>query len=340
MDVKAFLTIASTILFVLAVILNTLFIYIVSTKTRNDIGAYKHMMICFAVCNIAYSSAEFVSKPAIFIYGNSYMAYSNGFVAHAQPWGFLSLCLFIAMYGMNTAVLALHFVYRYFIICRPNERVLFDQPYVLLWAIPVMTWGFIYGFITFHCFCASEEFYNYAQHSVQQRLGRDIRELSFFCVFTYEVVNSSTTIYWKPTIGLFAIVMMMIFTFAIMVLCGIKLIRQLRKVAMSPKTISVQKQLLRALITQAVIPFFMSYTPRFLMFFFVIMGYPPLGIYAFVPLIVTMYTVLDPIAIIFFIHEYRNAVVKIITRGQTRKIAESSNPRTQTIEIRSRSYAH
>lgn len=105
------------------------------------------------------------------------------------------------------------------------------------------------------------------------------------------------------------------------------------------------------------------------MFFFVIMGYPPLKwvafqtayeshhckislftwwflcdiepfrIYVFVPLIVTMYTVLDPIAITFFIHEYRRAVLKMVKRpflvGQTRNIAAFSTTHAQTIEVRS-----
>ncbi|KIH69260.1 hypothetical protein ANCDUO_00398 [Ancylostoma duodenale] len=65
-----------------------------------------------------------------------------------------------------------------------------------------------------------------------------------------EVANDLTIIYWKPTLGLFAIVVMMFITFTIMIVCGVKLVRQLRKVAMSAKTISIQKQLLRALITQ------------------------------------------------------------------------------------------
>ncbi|EYC02897.1 hypothetical protein Y032_0097g3005 [Ancylostoma ceylanicum] len=251
---------------------------------------------------------------AIHIYGNSYMAYNNGFLADVQPWAFLSLCSFIGMYGMSTAVLALHFVYRYFLVCRPTQMKPFDRPYIVFWAIPVVTWGFIYGFITFYCFCANEEFYRYAQYSVSEKLGRDIRDLSFFCVFIYEVVAQKTTVYWKPTMGLFAIVVMMLFTLVIMIVCGVKIVLQLRKVAMSAKTISIQHQLLRALITQAIIPFLMSYIPRFLMFFFVIMGYPPLRIYTFVPLVVASYTVLDPIATIYFIHEYRAAVMKIVGR--------------------------
>ncbi|RCN50924.1 hypothetical protein ANCCAN_02937 [Ancylostoma caninum] len=88
----------------------------------------------------------------------------------------------------------------------------------------------------------------------------------------------------------------------------------------------------------------MSYTPRFWMFFSVQMGYPPLGIYAFVPLIVTMYTVLDPMAIIFFIHEYRRAVVKMIKgpilENRITKVSDLSKLQAQTIEIRSKSYAY
>ncbi|RCN50926.1 7TM chemoreceptor [Ancylostoma caninum] len=338
MGVKEILRVASTIVFILSIALNTVLVYIVATKTRNRIGIYKYMIISFALCNIVYSSTEFGTKPAIHIHGNSYMAYNTGFLADLQPWGFLSLCFFIAMYGVNTAVLALHFVYRYFLICRPTQMKLFELPHVLLCAIPVLGWGYIYGFITFYCFSANEEFYNYAQYSVLEKLGRDIRDLSFFCVFTYEAVDGKTTIYWKPTLGLLAIVVMMLFTFAIMVVCGVKIVLQLRKVAMCAKTISIQKQLLRALITQATIPFFMSYIPRFLMFFFVIMGYPPLEIYAFVPLVVTSYTMLDPVAIIVFIHEYRAAIVKMVKRlmllSHRRDVSNTvTEPRTHTGDV-------
>lgn len=67
MDVKELLTIASTTVFVLSMTLNSAFIYIVYTKTRTDIGVYKYMMTCFAICNIVYSSTEFVSKPVRYL---------------------------------------------------------------------------------------------------------------------------------------------------------------------------------------------------------------------------------------------------------------------------------
>ncbi|VDO67696.1 unnamed protein product [Heligmosomoides polygyrus] len=44
-------------------LINGLFIFLVKTRTRQNIGAYKHLMVGFAICNILYASAEFISKP-------------------------------------------------------------------------------------------------------------------------------------------------------------------------------------------------------------------------------------------------------------------------------------
>lgn len=57
---------ASTAVFIASTAINVFFIYIVHTKTKQDIGNYKYVMICFAIGNIAYSLAEFISKPVSF----------------------------------------------------------------------------------------------------------------------------------------------------------------------------------------------------------------------------------------------------------------------------------
>ncbi|VDO67699.1 unnamed protein product [Heligmosomoides polygyrus] len=272
-------------------------------------GAYKYLMISFALCNILYASTEFISKPDVHIYANTYMAYSRGFLKHEMPWGFLSLCVFIGMYGMNTALLATHFIYRYILLCRLNLHFILTQSISgLVAGSSVLFWGFTYGSITYYCFCATEEFYRYAGPNVQEILHEDIRELSLFCVFAYEVIQDTAIIYWRPTIGLFIMVVMMSVSFTVMVLCGIMMCRTLRKTTMSKKSKSVQKQLLKALVVQAIVPFLMSYLPRFAMFFFVLMGYPAFRIYTLVPLIMTSYTVIDPITIILFVRDYREAV--------------------------------
>ncbi|VDL66819.1 unnamed protein product [Nippostrongylus brasiliensis] len=119
MKPRVAVSISSTVTFVLAIVLNSFFIYIIRTNTRAPMGRpYKILMLCSATCNILYGITQFISKPTVLIHGVSYMAYSDGFIRRLKPWAFLSLCLFIGMYGMNTALLAVHFIYRYLVLCR------------------------------------------------------------------------------------------------------------------------------------------------------------------------------------------------------------------------------
>uniref|UniRef100_A0A0K0DHY6 Very-long-chain 3-oxoacyl-CoA synthase n=1 Tax=Angiostrongylus cantonensis TaxID=6313 RepID=A0A0K0DHY6_ANGCA len=61
----------------------------------------------------------------IFLHGYTYMAYSNSHIGNYRPWGFLCLCFFIGMYGMNTAILTIQFIYRYLAVCRSQRNFSF-----------------------------------------------------------------------------------------------------------------------------------------------------------------------------------------------------------------------
>ncbi|KAL6744262.1 hypothetical protein Aduo_017213 [Ancylostoma duodenale] len=313
MAVHDYVEAASTVVFIASTVINVFFIYIVHTKTKQDIGNYKYVMICFAIGNIAYSLAEFISKPTIHIHRNSYMSISKSFIAKWKPWGFLSLCLFNAMYGANTAILALHFIYRYLIICRHDWTYLIEKTrYIVMWIALVFFWGFAYGLITLFCFGPTEQFYNYARGSVLERFNERIEDMSFFCVFIYDIIDGVVIMNWLSCVGLFLIVTMMLCTFTVMAVTGWSMVVTLMRVTMSEKTRMLQTQLLKALIFQAAVPFLLSYLPRFLMFSFVLLGFPSYRVYTFVPVMVTSYTVLDPIAVMYFIHDYREAVYSLL----------------------------
>ncbi|WKY07941.1 hypothetical protein Q1695_007439 [Nippostrongylus brasiliensis] len=288
---------------------------------------YKILMLCSATCNILYGITQFISKPTVLIHGVSYMAYSDGFIRKLKPWAFLSLCLFIGMYGMNTALLAVHFIYRYLVLCRGNRlNCLTSTAAAALWATAVLMWGVAYFLITFYCFCATDAFYEYAEEAVFDEIGKNIRKLSFFCVFSYQSNGSTTIIYWPATIGISVIIAMMVFTFGIMVYCGIAVVICIQKCSMSAKTRSLQSQLVRALIVQGTAPFLIAYLPRLLMFYYVLMGYPPQRFYTYVPMLVTMYSYIDPIANIVLIRDYRSAAFRTLTlccESRLRKIAPS-----------------
>ncbi|RCN49149.1 hypothetical protein ANCCAN_04722 [Ancylostoma caninum] len=179
------------------------------------------------------------------------------------------------MYGLCTVLLALHFIFRYILICRSSYMFLFtNKCYIVMWALVSLSWGAAYFIITYFLFAPTERFYDYAQESVLAQLSNDLRSMTFFCVFVYEVRDGITYVYLDSLIGLSVIVAMMVATFAVMIICGFKIAKTLSRLPLSAKTRDIQNQLLRALIWQAVIPFIFSYMPRFLMFFFVLMGYP------------------------------------------------------------------
>ncbi|KAK5980763.1 7TM chemoreceptor, partial [Trichostrongylus colubriformis] len=213
-SVQEFVTVASTVILIVGTTLNIIFIYVIRHGTRSAVGqVYKNIMTCFAVCNIAFASSEFIAKPGIHIYGTSLMTFSHGFFQRAKPWGFIALCVFIGMYGMSTALLALHFAYRYIAVCRQRWLSIFHEtgPVVAV-ILSVLSWGIIYGFITFFCFAADDDYYNYANPSVYAKFGDDAHNFSFFCIFTHEVNGNVTIIHWSSTIGLGIIFIMMIIT--------------------------------------------------------------------------------------------------------------------------------
>ncbi|PIO73230.1 7TM chemoreceptor [Teladorsagia circumcincta] len=313
MNVQEFVAFASTFILILGTTLNIIFIYAIRNGTRSAVGqVYKNIMTCFAVCNIGFAGAEFIAKPGIHIYGTSLMTFSHGILQRMKPWGLLSLCVFIGMYGVTTALLSLHFVYRYVAVCRQHLLRMFQKTTcVVAIILIILSWGIIYGFISFYCFAATDEYYKYANPSVYAKFGEDAHNLSFFCIFTYEVKGNATTIYWSSAIGLGTIYVMMLFTFVLMIFCGVQMYRTLRKSSMSQKSKKLQTQLLKALVVQAVIPFFTSYLSRTVMYTSVVIGLEPLPIYAFTPLVVTIYTVADPIAIMFFVCDFRQTVTNL-----------------------------
>ncbi|KIH48221.1 hypothetical protein ANCDUO_21712 [Ancylostoma duodenale] len=65
-----------------------------------------------------YATIESITEPAVHTVGTAYMAYANGLIHDSKDLSYIFLCLFIAMYGLCTILLALHFIFRYVLICR------------------------------------------------------------------------------------------------------------------------------------------------------------------------------------------------------------------------------
>ncbi|VDO71536.1 unnamed protein product [Haemonchus placei] len=267
-DVKLIVINTSVVILILGTVLNLIFIYIIRNGTRGTISnAYKNIMSCFAVFNIMFAATEFFVKPVkcfttIPLYLVDFLVKRNQ--NEIFPWGRALLSAFIGMYGANTALLTLHFVYRYVAVCRY-----------------VGSCAFIFGSLRGHLF-------------VQEKVG------------------DLLVIYWSNTIGIFLTLAMMAITFALMLVCGIATYRTLKKSTLSPKTKALQTRLLKALTIQVFFSWrhFTVFTQATML-----MSYN-FRWYSFTPLIVTMYTVLDPIVVMLFLCDYRKTLKSLRRNGR------------------------
>ncbi|EPB71286.1 7TM chemoreceptor [Ancylostoma ceylanicum] len=224
--------------FVLALLTNALLILLALKKTSRDFGAYKYIMLCFGLFNILYSLTELLTQPADLIASLIFIFCMC--IAHNRRKGGTTQTRSGPHNEKQTK--------------RPRRRYFFYRvEWIILWIVIMLGWGSIYGLIAYYAYAPSEAFYEFARHEVLTQLDRNIDYLTFFCVFPYERIDGVTKVHWRYCLGLFCCIMMMIITVIVIVYCGVQTIRMLRKACMSPKTLFLHKQLLKALFAQVCI---------------------------------------------------------------------------------------
>ncbi|EGT46869.1 CBN-SRJ-9 protein [Caenorhabditis brenneri] len=121
---------------VFSFIINPIFIYLVLTKSRTQMGNYKYLLIIFAVFDIFYSISEILTP--IGVTGNK-----HGFVVFLTEGPFFdhpeigqhvmsNRCGFISL---SYALLIIHFVYRYMALFYPEKLSTFFQPIGIITSI-------------------------------------------------------------------------------------------------------------------------------------------------------------------------------------------------------------
>ncbi|KAK6026768.1 hypothetical protein OSTOST_07247, partial [Ostertagia ostertagi] len=66
MDDDQYHRITSMLIFILSATMNSLFIFTIQAKPRQNIGNYKHLMTCFAISDITFALLGFISAPIIY----------------------------------------------------------------------------------------------------------------------------------------------------------------------------------------------------------------------------------------------------------------------------------
>uniref|UniRef100_A0A8R1DQ60 Serpentine receptor class r-10 n=1 Tax=Caenorhabditis japonica TaxID=281687 RepID=A0A8R1DQ60_CAEJA len=225
---------------------------------------------------------------------------------------------YCACYAMSFTLIAVHFVYRYFATCKPENLRFFRGFNFVLWLLGVLSVAVFWGMATFFLFAEN---------------SKTRRSFLFLLKESYDLDPSWVTnvpySYWRPDengieypnipniLGIFQHGAIMTLSFSTVFYCG----RQTHKTinahkGVSDRTRELQKQLFNALVFQTLIPTVMMYIPSTMLIVFPFLELN-VGCYGNITTVtVQMYPAIDPLVLLFLIKDFRKTFLRIICFGR------------------------
>ncbi|CAL2043957.1 unnamed protein product [Caenorhabditis brenneri] len=106
---------------------NVLLLFLITTKASTRFGTYKYLMISYALYSIVYGLVEICAQPIIHVYGAGMFLYVDSFLKYQKKLSNPMASAYCASFGLCVSLLATHFVYRYFAVCRNEILDLYDE---------------------------------------------------------------------------------------------------------------------------------------------------------------------------------------------------------------------
>ncbi|EGT44075.1 hypothetical protein CAEBREN_10425 [Caenorhabditis brenneri] len=234
-----FLQISQYVGFFSTEVTNTVLLWLIITKSSRSFGSYKYIMMSYAVFSIVYAVVEIMTRPVMHLHGACMFIYVDSFLKFEKPIALFLVGLYCATFGMCVNLLATHFVYRFFAICRPQDMHHFQGVNLLkVYLIPVVSSiGWYYNVTVL--MGPSDVKSEYMRESINETYGEDTFKVGYIAALYYQSC------------------------FLTMIICGWKTYRKMESVGgtMSKKTKELNNQLFRALVIQTLIPLCIMFAP-------------------------------------------------------------------------------
>ncbi|CAI5453229.1 unnamed protein product [Caenorhabditis angaria] len=302
--------------FIVAFFANIFLIFLIVTQTRQNFGAYKNLMLWFTVFSLWYSFIDILTQPGMHSYKNSYIVFCASWFKYHQLLAPIIITSYCTSYGLTLVLLAIHFIYRFIAISRPNQMYYFKYPRVFLWptvfiTIAIFWWCNVYFFLG-----RNQVIDEYMQKSIEENYEDDIRKLSYIGPLYFIISpGGKIEIQWKSCVGMANVYTIAATTFVLITTLGLGIYKKMQSVQslIAPKTRELQKQLFHSLIVQTIVPIIFMYTPTTILFIAPIFGIELGSMANITSICLALYPALDPLVVMYFIRDYRKYIIKHIT---------------------------
>uniref|UniRef100_A0A8R1HY27 Seven TM Receptor n=2 Tax=Caenorhabditis japonica TaxID=281687 RepID=A0A8R1HY27_CAEJA len=228
---------------------------------------------------------------------------------------------YCACYSMSFSLFAVHFVYRYFTACKPENLRLFRGLKFFSWLLGALFAAVSWGMATFLLFPETDRTKRSLIHVLKESYDLDplwIGNVPYSYRRTDENGIEHPDI--PNILGILQHGVIMALSFSTVFYCGMQTHKKIKShKGVSDRTRELQNQLFNALVLQTIIPTILMYIPTTTIIVLPFLGIN-VGSYSNITTVtVQMYPAFDPLVLLFLIKDIREAFFKTVCLGRDTK---------------------
>ncbi|KAF8356302.1 hypothetical protein PRIPAC_97925 [Pristionchus pacificus] len=310
---------------------NSLLIYIVATTKADHIGAYRYLLVFFAICNITTSighlAFQWVHEYCCHMTSIGFYFFPKhlGSIVFGVSTSSIFCWMFIVTYYQVFLILAFHFIYRYKTVTRGFGNSFTDNWKMKHWILAAMIAYVLYigAFVSTVAIGMAPDAQNRADvpeivPEIIEIYGMDLTDerTGYIYLGMRRVDPVTKEMYWsaQSTIAISLCVLLFGGTGAVVVYCIVKTNAAIKSETnlLTSTTRRMQRQLFKALLVQTTIPCLFSYTPLLVILLWGGLTGIALGSFGNALFVITaIFPSVDSFFVLFFIAKFRAAVVKL-----------------------------
>ncbi|GMT23178.1 hypothetical protein PFISCL1PPCAC_14475 [Pristionchus fissidentatus] len=281
-----------------SVITNLVLVYLIVYRSSKEIGAYRCLLLAFAINDIYFPIVHFLTLPVICSYKDAFVMFSHGIMTSK-----FSICLFACTFSQTMPLLTHLFIYRLIATKWPRRLEFYTARSCTLLMLGSLIFEASLWFA--NCFInygSDAETREYVQPFLDGEFEGEGEE--FIGALYYSENGTFRMRAFFATMGFNTI---MIVCMTVIVSCSISIVIHLRSkvVKWSGRTKKLQKQLFNTLVVQMIIPMVFVYFPcagiiNLPMFGFRMNVFPNL-----VSASLTLFPLIDAFIVMFGVKSYR-----------------------------------
>uniref|UniRef100_A0A8R1DYV5 Uncharacterized protein n=1 Tax=Caenorhabditis japonica TaxID=281687 RepID=A0A8R1DYV5_CAEJA len=142
--------------FILSTLANFTVLTLLIVRPTKALGTYKYLMIIFCIFSWFYTLVETFMRPLIHMYDNTLFVMQRKRFQYSDLTARTLSGIYCGCYAMSFTLIAVHFVYRYFATCKPENLRFFRGFKFVLWLLGALSVAAFWGMVTFSLFAEND----------------------------------------------------------------------------------------------------------------------------------------------------------------------------------------